>query len=57
MEPWYFRADGTTARLDADTDGNGQSDWRTLFDAEGTVTSDVRVEETRDLQHDPEEAP
>ena len=58
VDTWeYYRADGTTARLDADTDGNGRSDWRILFDGTGTMTSNARVKETRDLQHDPEKTP
>lgn len=58
VDHWeYFRTDGTTARLDADTNGNGYSDWRILFDGTGTVTSNARVEETPDSQHYPEDTP
>ena len=58
VDRWeYFRADGTTERLDVDTDGNGQSDFRISFDGAGTVTSSARMEEIRGLRHHREEAP
>lgn len=45
MDYWeYLRADQSTDRLDADTDGDGQPDHRTLFAPDGSITADFNLD-------------
>lgn len=53
IDHWeYFRHDGSTRRVDADTDGNGQTDVRLLFDNAGALTSVIRIDAAQPVRED-----